>query len=178
MTQSPRSRIASAVLVPVYRGEDTELRLVLIRRSEGGVHGGHLAFPGGKRDPEDASLLDTALREAWEELGLDRQLVDVLTELPTVETMTTDFLIYPFLARITRPNTWNRSEREVAEVVEVKLSELERPEARGDDITQLSTWTAPQRGPFYRVGRYQVWGATYRILHPLLPHLLGGGWKF
>jgi 8-oxo-dGTP pyrophosphatase MutT (NUDIX family) len=178
MKDSTRPRIASAVLVPVYRGEDTELRLVLIRRTEGGVHGGHLAFPGGKHDPEDASLQDTALREAWEELGLDRYLVEVLTELPTVETMTTDFLIYPFLARITRPSTWNRSEREVAEVVEVKLADLARPEASGDDITQLSTWIAPQRGPFYRVGRYQVWGATYRILHPLLPHLLGGEWKF
>ena len=87
------------------------MRLVLIRRSERGVHGGHLAFPGGKHDPEDASLQETALREAWEELGLDRQLVEVLTELPTVETMTTDFLIYPFLARIVRPNTWNPSER-------------------------------------------------------------------
>ena len=176
--ESSRPRIASAVLVPIYRGEDAELRLVLIRRSEGGFHGGHLAFPGGKRDPEDASLQETALREAWEELGLDRQLVEVLTELPTVETMTTDFLIYPFLARIVRPNTWNRSEREVAEVVEVKLADLARPEARGEDITRLSTWIAPQRGPFYRVGHYQVWGATYRILHPLLPRLLGGEWKF
>jgi len=176
--ESSRPRIASAVLVPIYRGEDDELRLVLIRRSEGGFHGGHLAFPGGKRDPEDASLQETALREAWEELGLDRQLVEVLTELPTVETMTTDFLIYPFLARIVRPSTWNRSEREVAEVVEVKLADLARPEARGEDITRLPTWIVPQQGPFYHVGRYQVWGATYRILHPLLPRLLGGEWKF
>ena len=178
MNEPSRPRIASAVLVPVYRGEDGELRLVLIRRSEGGFHGGHLAFPGGKRDPEDASLQETAIREAWEELGLDRQLIEVLTELPTVETMTTDFLIHPFLARIVQPSTWNRSEREVAEVVEVKLADLAQAEAGGEDITRLSTWIAPQRGPFYRVGRYQVWGATYRILHPLLPHLLNGAWEF
>ena len=177
MKGSSQLRIVAAVLVPVYRGEDGELRLVLIRRSEGGVHGGHLAFPGGKRDPEDRSVLDTALREAWEELGLARETVDVLAELPSIETRTTDFLIHPFLARITRPSIWNRCEREVAEVVEVRLADLARPGAGGDDIEQLPTWTEPQRGPFYRVGAYQVWGATYRILHPLLPRLLGGEWK-
>jgi len=177
MEESTRRRIAAAVLVPIYRGEDGHLWLVLIRRSEGGVHGGHLAFAGGKRDPEDRSLLDTALREAWEELGLARETVEVLAALPSLETRTTDFLISPFLARITRPSAWNRSEREVAEVVEVRLADLARPEARGEDIRQLPTWREPQRGPFFRVGAYQVWGATYRILHPLLPRLLGGEWK-
>ena len=59
---SSSSLVEAAVLLPVYRDGDGELRLVLVQRGSGGVHGGELAFPGGKRDPDDNSLLDTALR--------------------------------------------------------------------------------------------------------------------
>jgi 8-oxo-dGTP pyrophosphatase MutT (NUDIX family) len=177
MNESTQPRIDSAVLVPVYRAEDGELRLVLIRRTEAGFHGGQLAFPGGKHDPGDRSMSDTALREAWEEIGLARETVEVLAELPAMDTRTAAFRIYPFLGRIVRPSAWRRSEREVAEVVEVALGELARSENRGDDITLSPSWREPQRGPFYRVGPYQLWGATYRILHPLLPRLLGREWE-
>src|SRR5688500_13126070 len=67
MTSGP-PLIEPAALIPVYRDRDGHVRLVLIRRGEGGVHGGHLAFPGGKRDPDDASMQDTAVREAEEEI--------------------------------------------------------------------------------------------------------------
>ena len=70
--------VDSAVLAPIYRDADGRLRLVFIRRSPFGVHGGQIAFPGGRREPEDPDLLTTALREAEEEIGLDRALVEVL----------------------------------------------------------------------------------------------------
>jgi 8-oxo-dGTP pyrophosphatase MutT (NUDIX family) len=60
----------AAVLVPVYRAQDGELVVVLVRRGAGGVYGGQLALPGGQRDPGDVDLAATALREAEEELGL------------------------------------------------------------------------------------------------------------
>jgi 8-oxo-dGTP pyrophosphatase MutT (NUDIX family) len=63
-------RIA-AVLVPVYRDEDGRLRLVLIVRTDRGLHGGQLALPGGKADADDETLMATALREAEEEIGLN-----------------------------------------------------------------------------------------------------------
>jgi 8-oxo-dGTP pyrophosphatase MutT (NUDIX family) len=62
--------IDAAVLIPVYRSQDGELHIVMILRNPGGVHGGQIAFPGGKHDPEDETMLDTALREVREELGL------------------------------------------------------------------------------------------------------------
>lgn len=166
----------AAVLVPVYRHDD-ELYLVLIRRSEGGIHGGQIAFPGGKHDPGDRSMLDTALRETHEEIGIAPAQVELLDRLPITETLTSKFRIYPFLARIVPPTRWRPQEREIAEVIEVKVNDLARPEAYGETIEHFPTWPEPRQIPFYRVGPYRLWGATYRILRPLIPRLLAGEWS-
>lgn len=167
----------AAILVPVYRAADGELHVVLVRRSEGGVHGGQLAFPGGKPDPADDSMLDTALREAQEEIGLDPAHIEILASLPIVETRTTGFRVYPFLARLPAPGQWRACAREIAEIIEVPVSELTRAEAHGTAIEQFPTWPAPQEVPFYRIGSYRLWGFSYRVLHPLIPRLLAGEWQ-
>lgn len=176
MSAPPGSRIDAAALVPVYRGDDGEVRLVLVLRGEGGVHGGQLALPGGKRDAQDRSLLDTALREAWEEIGLARSQIEVLAQLPQAETRTTGFRIAPFLARIVRPAQWRPDAREVAEVIEVSLGELSRPRAHAEEVKHLPGWPEPRSTPFFRIGPYQLWGVTYRIVAPLIPRLLGAEW--
>ena len=167
----------AAALIPVYRSKQGDIRLVLVRRSEGGAHGGQLAFPGGKPDPGDGSLLDTALREAWEETGISPDAVEILAHLPPTDTRTSGFRIFPFLARIIPPVQWRRNEREVAEILDVRLADLALPESHGEEIKKIPTLPEPQRMPFYRVGPHQLWGVTYRILHPLIPRLLGGEWK-
>jgi len=166
----------AAVLVPVYRSQDGQLMVVLVRRAQGGAHGGQLALPGGQRDPGDADLAATALREANEELGLTGDQVELLAALPVVETQTTGFRIAPFLARLTGPTPWRRQEREIAEVVEVPVADLARPEVRAEEVRDFPTWPAPRRIQLWRVGRHKVWGVTYRILEPLVPRLLGDEW--
>ncbi len=175
--EAPGVRKEAAALIPVYRGRDDSLRIVLIRRSEGGAHGGHLAFPGGKRDPGDASMLDAALREAWEEICIDPARVEVLAHLPPVDTRTSGFRIHPFLGRIARPERWQLSEREVAEVLEVSLSALLDPRAHVESADEAVSEAQRVRVPFYRVGHYELWGVSYRILHPLLPRLQSGEWQ-
>ncbi|MCB0190586.1 MAG: CoA pyrophosphatase [Anaerolineae bacterium] len=177
MSISPKPHIEAATLIPVYRDEEGAVRLVLIRRSQGGVYGGQLALPGGKRDPHDHSLQQTALRETWEEIGLAPENVDILAALPAASTFTTGFLIYPFLGRIHVPPSWQPNKREIAEVITVSLDDLARPEAHGEEIKEFPTWPAPRLVPFYRVGAYKLWGVTYRILHPLLQRLWAGEWK-
>src|SRR6059036_2577876 len=118
--------IDAAVLIPVYRSQDGELHIVMILRNPGGVHGEQIAFPGGKRDPEDETMLDTALREVREELGLIVERNDVLAELPMEQTRTTGYRVFPYLARINVPNQWRIAEREIAEILDVKLRELTR----------------------------------------------------
>lgn len=168
--------IDAAIVIPVYRAEDGGLRIVMILRKPGGVHGGQLAFPGGKHDPQDETMLDTALREVREELGLDLPKEDILTELPMEQTRTTGYRVFPYLARIKVPNRWRIAEREIAELLDVKLSDLADPGARDKMIERFPTWERAEQVAFYRVGQQRLWGLSYRILHPLIPRLVAGEW--
>ncbi|MDM8561271.1 CoA pyrophosphatase [Candidatus Parabeggiatoa sp. HSG14] len=169
-------RYEAAVLVPVYRGEDNELRMVFIRRSEGGPHGGQIAFPGGKHNQQDRSMLDTALRETREEIGIVTDSIEVLDKLPVVQTLTTGFRITPYLARIIPSKHWCIEEREVVEVLEVLVRDFAMPETHGEAVEQFSNCTTPQHISFYWLGLHRVWGATYRILKPIVPRLLANEW--
>jgi 8-oxo-dGTP pyrophosphatase MutT (NUDIX family) len=163
--------------VPVFRRGDGELLLLLVRRGEQGAHGGQLGFPGGKCEAEDASPLETAIREAREEVGLTRDQIEILAHLPPVETLTTGFRIVPFLARVTPPPRWLCQDGEIAEVFEVKVGELARSEDRGAETANLSVGGEPLPLAFYRIGPYRLWGASFRILEPLRPRLLAGEWR-
>jgi 8-oxo-dGTP pyrophosphatase MutT (NUDIX family) len=168
--------IDAAILIPVYRAQDGELHIVMILRNLGGVHGGQIAFPGGKTDPEDETMLDTALREVREELGLIVERNDVLAELPMEQTRTTGYRVFPYLARINVPNQWRIAEREIAEILDVKLKELTRPEAHDKMIGRFPNWHKAEQVAFYRIGEHRLWGLSYRILQPVIPRLIAGEW--
>ena len=169
-------RIDAAVLVPVFRDGDGELRLVMIRRTAVGIHGGQLAYPGGRPEAIDGSLLETALREAEEEIGLSREQVEVLAPLPPVETITTGYRIFPFLARIRHPGEWRMQPAEVDEVIEVSIRDLLRPEALQIGLERAPNWDAPKQIAYFQVGAGKLWGASYRITRPLLRRLTAGEW--
>ena len=168
--------IDSAVVIPVYRTSDGELHIVMILRNPGGAHGGQVAFPGGKRDPQDETMLDTALREVREELGLILTREDVLAELPMEQTRTTGYRVFPYLARIRVPHQWQIAEREIDELFDVKLSDIIRPGAHDKMIDRFPTWQKAQQVSFYQVGPHRLWGLSYRILHPVIPRLVAGEW--
>jgi 8-oxo-dGTP pyrophosphatase MutT (NUDIX family) len=164
--------IDSAVLAPLYRDADGRLRLVFIRRSPFGRHGGQIAFPGGRREPEDPDLLSTALREAEEEIGLERQSVEILAALPTVDTVATGFRVAPFLGRLSGPPpVWRRQETEIDEILEVAVDELTDPDAHAVETWQLPGWPSPREVPYYRIGPYKLWGATYKIVASIRVYL-------
>jgi 8-oxo-dGTP pyrophosphatase MutT (NUDIX family) len=167
----------AGVLVPVHRDSDGALRIVVIRRTEHGIHGGQLAFPGGNRDPGDATLRDTALREAAEEIGLRPERVTLLADLAVIETRTTGYRIAPFLGRIERPPRWRPDPHEVAEIIEPRVADLLEPGVHGAAWERFPSRPQPVKIEFYRVGPHRLWGASYRILHPLLPRLAAGEWK-
>lgn len=165
--------VDSAVLAPLYRDPRGDLRLVFIRRSPHGLHAGQIAFPGGRREPHDVDLLATALREAEEEVGLEPSQVEVLTDLPVIETIATGFRVAPFLGRLHgAPPTWRRQETEIDEILEVRLDDL-NPETHAVESWQLPGWPEARDIPFYWIGPYKLWGATYRIVESIRGYVTG-----
>jgi 8-oxo-dGTP pyrophosphatase MutT (NUDIX family) len=151
----PSSGTASAVLVPLF-ARDGEVRLWFVRRAATlRKHSGQVAFPGGKNDAQDASMLATALREAEEEIALPRASVDVLGRLDDLVTGT-GFTISPFVAWITEPFTPEPNPSEVARVFDAPL-EAFFEKARG---------IPPFHG--HTIDGELVWGATAKIMRDLV----------
>lgn len=167
----------AAVLVPVYRDTQGVLRLVLIRRTDAGIHAGQIALPGGRVEAGDASLADTALRETFEEIGVAPERVEILATLRRVRTRSSNFEIHPFLGRIRQPVTWRTQASEVAAVLTPSIETLARPGCLTSTRVHPSVWSESRRVPCLLPGEdIVVWGATYRILRPLLRPLLAGRW--
>jgi 8-oxo-dGTP pyrophosphatase MutT (NUDIX family) len=167
----------AAVLAPVFRDEAGELRLVLIVRTEHGHHGGQLAFPGGRVDPGDESLLATALREAHEEVGLDPALVTVVAELAPVHSGPTRMEVFPFLGRIPAGVEWRPNPHEVVEVLTPTVAELWDPAIRREHLFTNARWPEGLLVDGIPVGDRVLWGMTLRLLDDLVPRLLAGEWE-
>jgi 8-oxo-dGTP pyrophosphatase MutT (NUDIX family) len=159
--------IASAVLVPVFAGP-TGAEVLFTKRTETlPHHGGQIAFPGGCHHAAvDGSLLETALREAEEEVGLSPAEVAVLGSLDDIHTVSTNFVITPFLATIPHPYAFRPDPREVAEVFSVPLPLLRDRAAWRKEIWEFNGHRVPITT--LRHGGRVIWGATQRITWNLL----------
>jgi 8-oxo-dGTP pyrophosphatase MutT (NUDIX family) len=160
--------VAAAVLVPLFLATDGEPHAVLTRRrADLRRHAGEISFPGGRRDPEDPDLRETALREAEEEIGLARAEVRVLGELPPVSTFVTGYLIHPFVGLIPAGQRWRPSPREVDAVLELPLGVLQESRTR----TRMERRGFSFETDAYMVEEHLIWGATARILDDLYERL-------
>ena len=168
----------AAVLIPVFRDLQGALRVVLILRAPGGIHGDQLAFPGGVAEPHDETPFHTALRESEEEIGLEPNAVELLAILPELVTRVSGIQVAPFLVRIVPPSRWRPHALEIAEVIEARIDDLADPGARGEMTGPYGPNGEMRRFPFIRVGEHRLWGASHRILEPILSRLIAGEWKF
>lgn len=154
----------AAVLVPVFR-KAGEWHLLLTKRSSTvRRHKGEIAFPGGRRDPEDADLVDTALRETEEEIGLRRGHVQILGELDAFPTGT-GYYVTPFVGLIPHPYEFQISAVEIDRLIEVPLPVIARPEA----FEQRAHPNRSRPWYFYHYGPSDpIWGASGFIVHQFL----------
>ena len=157
-------RTHSAVLVPLFTNGDGRLHAVFTKRHDDlKRHAGEISFPGGRRD-EGETLFDTALREAYEEIGLPPELVEVVGALAPVGTFVSNYAIYPFVGLIEPGFAWIAQEAEVAEVLELALDDLEA----GHSLKRMVRRGMAFKTDVYEVDGHMVWGATARILGDLL----------
>ena len=151
----------AGVLVPISLASGAP-RVILTKRSSAlKHHPGQIAFPGGKVDEGDRDVTHTALREAWEEIGLPQDLPEVLGALPTHETVTS-FTVTPVVALLRSEFDIRPEAGEVAEVFSVPLSHVLDP---ANYIIESRRWRGTRRR-YYTVpyGPYYIWGATARML--------------
>jgi len=154
----------AAVLVPLYQ-DGGGLRLILTRRGGGmPTHAGDVVFPGGMIEPEDDGPEGAARREAWEEVGLPPDGVDVLGGLEPVSTRSAEMIIVPVVARVVRPPRLVPSPGEVEAILEPRLEELL------DESQWREELWAGHRVWFRPFPEGVLWGATARIVRSLLSY--------
>jgi 8-oxo-dGTP pyrophosphatase MutT (NUDIX family) len=154
----------AAVLLPITRSDQPELILTL-RASSLSTHGGEVAFPGGRRDPEDTDLIFTALREAEEEIGLPPGLVEIVGPLSPLVSKH-GIMVTPYVGVIPDFVEYRPNDAEIAAVFSVPL-EFFRQDIREHTHRidyQGRSWYVPS----YRYGEYKIWGLTAIMIVELI----------
>ncbi len=167
---------AAVALILAPRGESEDANLLFIKRAErlGDPWSGHVAFPGGRHDPSDATMLDTAMRETREEVGLDLSARATTTgrleHLPAMSKgRLTGLVVTPIIFALDSDDVTLSPNEEVATTLWVPIGQLARFEGAG-------TMTYRHEGkdlelPCLRLGEHVLWGLTYRMVTLLLEAL-------
>jgi 8-oxo-dGTP pyrophosphatase MutT (NUDIX family) len=149
---------------------------VLVVRGDHGIHGGQLGLPGGRAEPGDATLLDTALRETEEEIGLGRDQVEVLAELEPIDAAVSSFRVHPFLGRIPPDATFRLSAGEIVGLLTPSVEELADRAARRELPFASASIPDGLLVEGISIEGHVLWGLTLRLLDPLVPRLLAAEW--
>lgn len=156
----------AAVLLPIYTKRGQYNILFTKRTMQVREHKGEISFPGGAFNAEDKTLLNTALRECAEEIGLKPEVVQVLGELDDTSTETSGYIISPFVALIPPSYQFRLNRREIEEIMEAPISLLLGRSNRRQEI-EIINGKAVTSYVYHYQGSV-IWGATARILSQFL----------
>jgi 8-oxo-dGTP pyrophosphatase MutT (NUDIX family) len=151
----------AAVLVIIHYNDDTPHLFLTKRSSKITAHANEVSFPGGSFDKADTSLADTAIRETKEEIDLNFQKSDLIGHLDVVRTMTSNFIIYPFVTLQDKTLIPNILNDEVQDIMDAPL--IETLQTIDKDYIHSSFEDAYK----FTYQREVIWGATARILKQL-----------
>lgn len=157
----------SAVLVPLYETADGIDVVFTTRSRHLRHHGGQICFPGGRYEQDDQVLVQTALREFEEELGVSQDSVDVVGQLPDMPVVSR-FMIRPYIGFLTQRPQWQPDPNEVEDVFTVPLHELiahqQHYAFQAERLGMQRIWFIPWQ-------RRLIWGATAGIVRSLSEQL-------
>lgn len=156
----------AAVLVPLFQ-KGVEFHILFTKRTERlEYHKGQICFPGGARHQTDRDLKDTALRETFEEVGVKPEDVMILGELDSMGTVTSNFLITPYVGVIPYPYEFRVSADEIESLIEVPLSAMRDEKNYREEAYDL--FGELLTGFVFEYQGNVIWGATARILRQLI----------
>ncbi|HEY0492159.1 MAG TPA: CoA pyrophosphatase [Candidatus Dormibacteraeota bacterium] len=165
--EAPPPLLRAAVLIPVLRSGE-QVHLLFTRRTNTVLtHKGQISFPGGQREGSDASMVETALRETYEEIGLAASAVSVLGEMDDVFTSVSGYVVTPVVGIVAEAEpALTLAPAEVKSVFTVSIDRLLDDSVHTTDTRELEG--RPFRIHFFTVGGDTIWGATGFILHQFL----------
>jgi 8-oxo-dGTP pyrophosphatase MutT (NUDIX family) len=159
--------IPGGVLILIYPHEG-ELYLPLMLRPEyGGAHSGQVSFPGGRKEPEDIDLLNTALRESNEELGIPEDKVEILGQLTELFIIASNFSVLPVIGYMDHRPNFLPDPREVVEIIEAPISLLLKDQTVKEKPFKVGAGFHID-APYFDIHGHHVWGATAMMMSEFL----------
>jgi 8-oxo-dGTP pyrophosphatase MutT (NUDIX family) len=153
-----------AVLLLLYPGSDGAINFPLIKRPDyAGTHSGQVSFPGGKAEPGE-TIIQTALREAWEEIGVKPEDVNVIGVLSEFFVMPSNFMVTPVVGYLTKRPDFVPDKFEVVRVLEGDVKRL-MPDESITTSEILVAKTYKLMAPHFLIDNEIVWGATAMMLN-------------
>lgn len=154
------------VMILFYKKDGAWYFPLIQRPDYDGVHAKQISFPGGKKDSEDEDLIATALRETKEEVGIASNKIKVIGSLTELYIIASNYNVLPVVGFMAEPPKFKADDREVDEILEVKLDDLMLEANRKEKpMTILQGITI--HAPFFDLNNKVVWGATAMILSEL-----------
>lgn len=154
----------AGVLALFYPDAAKQTRLLLIlRKVYQGVHSNQIGFPGGKWEKYDTNLLETALRETHEEVGVHPKRVEVVKALTELYIPPSNFEVQPYIGVYPNPQPFSIQESEVEALVAVRLQDFLDDANHVEELLSTS-YATHIRVPAYKLSGYTVWGATAMML--------------
>jgi len=150
--------IAAVMLLLFQESNQWKIPLIL-RATYNGVHSNQISFPGGRVEPQDKSLQNTALRETEEEIGIEPHGIKLLGGLSTLYIPPSNFMVYPFVGYIEKKIEFKKQVKEVKEIIRHPIADL---------LDESKKMTINDNYPAYKVGELNLWGATAMIMAEFL----------
>jgi 8-oxo-dGTP pyrophosphatase MutT (NUDIX family) len=160
------TRIRAAVLILFYEVEGCPYLIFTKRTDLVATHRGEICFPGGMMESSDTDLMATGLRELQEELDIPPSKVEILGSLDEMRTVSSNFLVVPFIGYLNEKVSFHPNEGEVSDVLEVPFEHFMNPEIFHEETRIVEDRPIPVY--FYRWESHIIWGVTGRILKSLL----------